>query len=31
MNSPEALRTAGFRLYRSPEPILDLEGLEASP
>lgn len=31
MNSPEALRTSGFHLYRSPEPVLDLEGLERSP
>lgn len=31
MNSPEALRAAGFDLYRSPEPILGLDDLESSP
>jgi len=31
MNSPEALRAAGFHLYRSPEPIHGLDDLEGSP
>jgi len=31
MNSPEALRAAGFDLHRSPEPILGLDDLEGSP
>ena len=27
----EALRSAGFHLYRSPDPILSLDDLEGSP